>query len=647
MSQLSDLVQDAKLSTKLDSEFTTHTFLESSSVVGRRSRRREREEIWRKKRYLGIGTFGTTWQEECATDGNGQLRAVKEVRKTAIGDKSIDYNRELEATVKFSQQKFDGCFVKSPGWFENEESVFICMEYFPLGNLQQYIVEAFPEGETQHMTLQLLEGLDLMHSNGFAHRDLKPQNIFVLSNNPEWWIKIGDFGLNKRVLQGLTGLQTFNSAPAFTAPESYKATWEIDLDEQSKSSDFDPEVDIWSLGIITHYLLTGRLPFTGKYDLLAYYENESVLPSEILNKCQSSEDALEFLKDILKSSPSDRLTARDALDHTWLAPLLHDSEPEEPVTSPASLTEKTIPPLQPRKPRNSLDIMLPGTINLSSTSTMLGPSTPLTLPSPQGQLGDNAPLTEMFPRGILSQQQQQQPKQSILASKQANDNQIQMQSNMGSSEVADEGYKQMPNNASRPPSALNLISNVHPLHRSAMEPESLVQSQNNESQMHDSSLRPAHLHQASQLSSEMSSSEAGIETLPPYFRRDSDAAPIPISDLDYEMPQAESPVERQASVTESSRGSLERHSSDNRFSDRFRRVSESMMPKRHQQRSQDLGKKSDKNIGVPLSPTSSNSTKASNSKSASRKKTKSQIVEIPGRSQFGEGLPLFPVRVKR
>ncbi|KAJ5097052.1 hypothetical protein N7456_007773 [Penicillium angulare] len=595
MSQLSDLVQDAKLSTKLDSELTTHTFLESSSVVGRRSRRREREETWSKKRYLGIGNFGTTWQEECATDGNDKLRAVKEVRKTAIGNKAIDYSRELEATVKFSQQKFDGCFVKSSGWFENEESIFICMEYFPLGNLQQYIFEAFPEGETQHITLQLLEGLDFMHSNGFAHRDLKPQNIFVLSNNPEWWIKIGDFGLKKRVLQGLTGRQTFNNVPAFTAPELYKAAREIDSDEQSQSSEFNPEVDIWSLGIITHYLLTGRLLFTRKYDLLAYYENEPELPSELLNKCQSSDDALEFLKDILKSSPSDRLSARDALDHAWLAPLLQDSEPEELVTSPASLTEKAIPPLQPRKPRDSLDVMLPGTINLSGTSTMLGPSTPLTLPSPQSQLSDNAPLAEMFQQSLLSQQQQQ--KQSILASKQANGNQIQMQSNMGSPRVADEGYNQMPNNAAHPISALNLMSNVHPLHRSAIEPEPLAQSQNSESPMDDSSLRPAHLRQASQLSTEMSSSEAGVETLPPYFRRDSDAAPIPISDLDYETPQAESPVERQASVTESSRGSLERHSSDHRFSDRFRRVSESMMPKRHQQRSQDLGKKGDKNIG--------------------------------------------------
>lgn len=49
------------------------------------------------------------------------------------------------------------------------------MEYFALGDLQKYMYQPFPEGEAQHVTLQILEGLDFMHSNGFDHRDLKPQ----------------------------------------------------------------------------------------------------------------------------------------------------------------------------------------------------------------------------------------------------------------------------------------------------------------------------------------------------------------------------------------------------------------------------------------------------------------------------------------
>lgn len=65
--------------------------------------------------------------------------------------------------------------MKSAGWFENSESLFIAMEHLPLGDLQKHIEKPFPERESQQITLQLLEGLDFMHSNGFAHRDIKPQ----------------------------------------------------------------------------------------------------------------------------------------------------------------------------------------------------------------------------------------------------------------------------------------------------------------------------------------------------------------------------------------------------------------------------------------------------------------------------------------
>lgn len=103
---MSDLVNEAKLPTKLGPDDTwIHTFLESTSAPGRRPRRREREEIWKKKRHLGIGIFGTIWLEERDSDGGNKLRAVKEVRKYSPGLKEVDYSRELEAIVKFSQQK--------------------------------------------------------------------------------------------------------------------------------------------------------------------------------------------------------------------------------------------------------------------------------------------------------------------------------------------------------------------------------------------------------------------------------------------------------------------------------------------------------------------------------------------------------------
>lgn len=48
------------------------------------------------------------------------------------------------------------------------------MEYFPYGDLQQYLGTPIPEQEGQLILFQILEGLHFMHTSGFAHRDLKP-----------------------------------------------------------------------------------------------------------------------------------------------------------------------------------------------------------------------------------------------------------------------------------------------------------------------------------------------------------------------------------------------------------------------------------------------------------------------------------------
>ena len=49
------------------------------------------------------------------------------------------------------------------------------MEYFPYGDLDQYIADGIRENEAIEIATDLLEGLKIMHAEGFAHRDLKPQ----------------------------------------------------------------------------------------------------------------------------------------------------------------------------------------------------------------------------------------------------------------------------------------------------------------------------------------------------------------------------------------------------------------------------------------------------------------------------------------
>lgn len=73
------------------------------------------------------------------------------------------------------------------------------MEYFKLGDLERFITTELTEKDAKVIGRQLLEGLQVLHWYHLAHRDLKPTNIFVAICAPDWWIKLRDSGIERRI----------------------------------------------------------------------------------------------------------------------------------------------------------------------------------------------------------------------------------------------------------------------------------------------------------------------------------------------------------------------------------------------------------------------------------------------------------------
>ncbi|KAJ5730855.1 Tetratricopeptide-like helical [Penicillium malachiteum] len=324
MARLPDLVEDSKLGANILPHFnvTIHTYRESDPD----SRRRlvSRSEHWQRQKKIGAGSYASVWLEKCVEGGRhgaSTLRAVKQIDLSRSGQKPGFYHRELEAIAKFSHSR--RCFVKSFGWYESLDNLYIAMEYLEIGDLYDYMNRRSPLSETEarQITYQILEGLGMMHENAFTHRDLKPNNILIKSHPPnEWWVKIADFGISKRIGEDLgTASSTLRGTPGYMAPELYGFI--------ERGSPY--AVDIWSLGEITFDILTKTATFESLGQLFSYVDNSTSFPTHLLKKSSVSQDGIDFILALMQPDPSSRPTAHEAISLRWIKNLLHPQDCSE------------------------------------------------------------------------------------------------------------------------------------------------------------------------------------------------------------------------------------------------------------------------------------------------------------------------------
>lgn len=172
--------------------------------------------------------------------------AIKILEKSRIKDKT-DTDRVIRE-IKILKLVKHAAFVQLYEIIENEDRIYLIMEYASGGELFDYIVkkDRLTEKEASNMYLQILRGIEYLHSIGIAHRDLKPENLLL---DQDKRIKIVDFGLSNEYAKGEL-LQTACGSPCYAAPEMIAGKKYDGLG-----------VDIWSSGITLYAMLVGYLPF--------------------------------------------------------------------------------------------------------------------------------------------------------------------------------------------------------------------------------------------------------------------------------------------------------------------------------------------------------------------------------------------------
>ncbi|XP_078621722.1 obscurin-like [Branchiostoma floridae x Branchiostoma japonicum] len=259
-------------------------------------------EVYDVKDKLGQGRFGTVYL--CEDKSTRRRFAAKYVRCRRSADRqSINHEIDIMNQLRHPRilQLYDA--------FDCGKEVAMIMELITGGELFQLVIDEaveLSEKACVSYVRQLCEAVSYMHEQNILHLDLKPENIMCISKKGTA-IKLIDFGLARKFDPKEDNRVMFGT-PEFVAPEV------INFDS------IDYSTDMWSIGVITYVLLSGLSPFMGDTDqetlanvTLAEFDFDDEAFDNI------SDDAKNFIEQLLLKDKENRNTAVTALQHCWLA----------------------------------------------------------------------------------------------------------------------------------------------------------------------------------------------------------------------------------------------------------------------------------------------------------------------------------------
>lgn len=236
--------------------------------------------------------------------------AIKVLRPALAGDDAIvaRFSREAKAASRISHPH--AVSVTDFGEAENGV-VFLVMEYLDGHTLKEEIAKQGPLSLERAVEIvrQVAGALDVAHDQGVIHRDLKSENIMLVNHTGAEWAKVLDFGIAK-ILQSAGG-----TAPEITHANLVVGTPQYMSPEQcSQSGQLDARSDVYSLGIIVHEMLTGRLPFTGESATVIMMKQVQDAPPSVLASREGLPAAVDsVIKRALAKQPVDRFQSAGEL----------------------------------------------------------------------------------------------------------------------------------------------------------------------------------------------------------------------------------------------------------------------------------------------------------------------------------------------
>ncbi|MCM1544363.1 MAG: Stk1 family PASTA domain-containing Ser/Thr kinase [Ruminococcus sp.] len=217
---------------------------------------------------LGVGGMAVVYKAYDNIDG--RIVAVKILKDEFIANEDFRrrFKNESKAIALLSHPNIVKVYDVSYG----DRLQYIVMEYVDGITLKEYIQQqgTINTREAIYFVTQILRALQHAHDKGIVHRDIKPQNIMLISDGT---IKVTDFGIAR-----------FSRSETSTMTDMAIGSVHYISPEQAKGSVTDAKTDVYSVGVVLYEMLTGRLPFQSNNAVsvaIMQLQNNPVNPREI------------------------------------------------------------------------------------------------------------------------------------------------------------------------------------------------------------------------------------------------------------------------------------------------------------------------------------------------------------------------------
>ncbi len=285
--------------------------------------------------HLSPGTTFAGYQIEDVA-GSGGMGIVYKATQIALGRRvalkliAADLARDASFRERFKREWLTAASIDHPNVIplyeagEADEHLFIAMRYVEGVDLAALISRepSFDPARAINIVAQIASALDAAHKKGLVHRDVKPANILIASEDDH--VYLTDFGLTKSSASqsALTKTGMFVGSLDYTAPE------------QIRGEAADARTDVYSLGCVLYQALTRALPYDRDSDVAKMYAHLNDEPPAVTAKRPDAPAGLDaVVARAMAKEPKDRYQTAGELGRAALA-ALRGEVPDAPRESP-------------------------------------------------------------------------------------------------------------------------------------------------------------------------------------------------------------------------------------------------------------------------------------------------------------------------